>query len=143
MTQATGVTHTRYVRGAVFKNEELQALFFTGMTDCELFDLKCDMGLRWLVVWFKTNGLSEAAANDWWAETEVKQVWNLHWRKIDHDWVVQNLHKVMPSERENYYRDMHCRVFEPENTYYTFLEMAMYRVMRRIDKNLLTKISRQ
>ena len=135
MKHANSIPYTGKLRGQ-FHADELAVLFFTQMTEGELFDLKHDMGCRWLMVLFLNNGLPSEAAMKWWKEPEIMQVWNLHWMNTDHRWIQPILHKVIEQERQEVYRDMHLVVFDETSDDYTILAMSIYRTMERINRNL-------
>lgn len=134
MRNKNGVTHTGYVRGAMFGNDEKHVCFFTGMSSEQLFDLKCDVGRRWVTLFFTEDGASADRAAGWWELAEVRQVWHLHWRKIDHEQIVSRLHELAPTTRLAEYIEMHCEVFIKENPYYQRLAEAMSRTRERIEK---------
>lgn len=134
MRNANGVTHTGYVRGAVFTNDERQVLFFTGMDLNQYYDMKYDMGRRWLHNWCVGYGFTPEEAVSLWWEKEIMRVWNNRWKVMDHMEIVPQLHRVIPAERLNFYRDMHLGIFQKENPNYEWLEIAIVKAFVRISK---------
>ncbi len=120
MKQQKKVSHTAYWR-ALYEADERAVLFFTGMTDGELMDMKLDMGQEWLVKHLAIGGINKEVVAVLWKRERMLKWWNLNWRQYDHFYVLPYLHKVTDGERLNVYRDMHLNVFSKDHPQYQVL----------------------
>ncbi len=148
MHTSHNITHVATVRGQNHA-DELAVLWFTGMTKDELFDLKYDMGKRWVVWWIwrcyclahtpdegnNDRKEMELAAEEFYTFKEVLQLWQLEWQRMDREVIAPFMHKWIGADAMDIYRDMHLQVFTPGNTYCKRLEGAMNRMMAMLAKN--------
>ena len=70
-----------------------------------------------------------------WAVSEIKQVWDKHWRRMDREVLLPILYKVVDAERENVYRDAHLDVFDCKHTYSIILQKSIVNMIRYLCTN--------
>lgn len=135
MRNAKGVSWVAQVRGQDHANEKA-VMYLTDHTLNEMFDMKCDYGLRWLIVWFRDKGCDEEEAMNWWRFEEIKQVWNKHWKRMDDELISKALYWVPDEHKREAYEEAHQQIFVKDSTYYQFLEIAMTRIIAIVNKGL-------
>ncbi|NDC41257.1 MAG: hypothetical protein EBZ77_06875 [Chitinophagia bacterium] len=123
---------------AQFRANEMAVLFFTGMSQTELYDFASDMAAKWLtkvvadVLDFA--GVTEAdAANMWLQNDELLKWWWLQWRRFDHYIVIPMLHKVVEAERENVYRQLHQGILDGQHPQYNALLKSFWFTLKNAD----------